>query len=198
MGLTQEVENLPALTSVQDEVNGITTQTGLKGKAYLDDAFTRVALTGALNQEYNVLHLATHFVFAPGRPDASRLFLGDRSTLYLSDIAREKLNFKRFALVTFSACESGLGGGLDVDGREMESLGALVQLQGAQAVMATLWKVEDTSTADLMKNFYRARHDDKLGKAAALRSAQLKFINRGGVRSRPYYWAPFVLMGDWR
>lgn len=198
MGLTQKVEDLPALTSVKDEVNAITTQTGLKGKAYLDDAFTRPALTGALNQDYTVLHLATHFVFAPGRPDASRLFLGDRSALYLSDIAREKLNFSRFALVTFSACESGLGGGLDVDGREMESLGALVQLQGAQAVMATLWKVEDSSTAKLMKHFYSARHADQLGKAQALRSAQLKFIKGGGVLSRPYYWAPFVLMGDWR
>lgn len=80
----------------------------------------------------------------------------------------------------------------------MESLGALVQLQGAQAVMATLWKVEDNSTAKLMQNFYSARHNDKLGKAQALRAAQLKFIKTGGVLSHPYYWAPFVLMGDWR
>jgi CHAT domain-containing protein len=126
------------------------------------------------------------------------LILGDRSALYLSDIARERLDFNRFALVTFAACESGLGGGLDIDGREMESLGALVQLQGAQAVIATLWKVKDSSTAELIENFYRARHDDKLGKAAALRSAQLKYINSGGIKSSPYYWAPFVLMGDWR
>lgn len=199
MGLTRAVENLPALTAVREELNAITLKSGLKGTAYLDDAFTRAVLTRALGQNFNVLHLASHFVFVAGRPEASRIFLGDRSALYLGDIARENLRFDRFALVTFSACESGLGGGLDADGRDMESLGALVQNQGAQTVMATLWKVEDTSTATLMETFYRAHHDNNLGKSEALRAAQMKFIKRGaGVLGHPYYWAPFVLMGDWR
>ena len=70
--------------------------------------------------------------------------------------------------------------------------------------MATLWKVEDSATATLMKNFYLVRHDDKLGKAAALRNAQLEFISRkkrwweSKTLSHPYYCAPFVLMGNWR
>jgi len=201
MGLTRAVENLPALTNVDDEVLAVATKSGLKGKIYLDDAFTLEVLTQSLIQNFNVLHLASHFEFVAGRPDASRLFLGDRSSLYLGDIARENMRFDKFSLVTFSACETGLGGGLDADGRDMESLGALVQNQGAGAVMATLWKVEDSSTASLMETFYRVRHEDKLHKAAALRKAQLKFIKRGGGRSvlaHPYYWAPFVLMGDWR
>jgi CHAT domain-containing protein len=204
MGLTRATENLPALTSVSKELNAIIRLTGRQGALYLDDNFTRVVLQRTLAEDFNVLHLASHFVFIAGRPEASRLILGDLSSLYLGDIARDQLRFDHFALVTFSACESGLGGGLDADGAEMESLGALVQNQGAQAVMATLWKVEDSSTAELMKTFYQARHDNNLGKAAALRNAQLELISRkthwweSKVVSHPYYWAPFVLMGDWR
>ena len=201
MGLSLPVENLPALTNVREELLAVAIGSGMQGKTYLDEAFTRVVLTDSLNQNFNVLHLASHFIFVAGRPDASRLFLGDKSSLYLGDIAREDMRFDKFSLVTFSACETGLGGGLDADGRDMESLGALVQNQGARAVMATLWKVEDSSTATLMKTFYRVRHENKLPKAAALRKAQLKFIKRGGGKSvlaHPYYWAPFILMGDWR
>ncbi|VAW99569.1 hypothetical protein MNBD_GAMMA21-682, partial [hydrothermal vent metagenome] len=201
MGLSLPVENLPALTNVREELDAVATKSGMNGKSYLNEAFTRVVLKDALRKNYNVLHLASHFEFVAGRPDASRFFLGDKSSLYLGDIAREDMRFDNFSLVTFSACETGLGGGLDADGRDMESLGALVQNQGARAVMATLWKVEDSSTASLMEMFYRVRHNNKLAKAASLRKAQLKFIKRGGGKSvlaHPYYWAPFVLMGDWR
>ena len=198
MGFTQAVENFPALTNVKDEIYAVSHKSGLNGKMYLDNDFNKKRLVNSLSKGYTVLHLASHFEFIPGRPDASRLFLGDKSSLYLGDIARENLRFDRFDLVTFSACETGLGGGGVSDGSEMESLGALVQIQGAKSVMASLWKVEDSSTATLMERFYRFHHDKNIGKAAALRLAQLKFIKRGeGVLGHPYYWAPFVLMGDW-
>ena len=83
----------------------------------------------------------------------------------------------------------------------MESLGALVQNQGARAVMATLWKVEDSSTATLMELFYRYYNEGNITKAQALRKAQLRLIKGkacGQTCARPYYWGPFVLMGDWR
>ena len=79
MGLSRAVEDLPALTAVPEELDAVTTKSGLKGTSYLDDAFTRATLTRTLGQDFNVLHVASHFVFVPGRPDASRLFLGDRS-----------------------------------------------------------------------------------------------------------------------
>ena len=133
MGLTRAIEDpkLPALPSVRDELNVITTKTGWEGTIYLDNDFTHTSLISVLNQSFNVLHIASHFEFVAGKPAASRLFLGDRSSLYLSNIASEQMHFDHFALVTFSACESSLGGGLDADGSEMESLGALVQIQGA-------------------------------------------------------------------
>ncbi len=199
MGLTRAVEQFPALTNVRDELQAVTKKSGLNGTMYLDDEFTRQVFTSSLTKNFNVLHVASHFEFVAGRADVSRLFLGDRSSLYLADIVRENMRFDKFSLVTFSACETGLGGGLDADGREMESLGALVQNQGASAVLATLWKVEDSSTASLMEVFYRLHKQNNLSKAQALRMAQLKFVKRGkGVLGHPYYWAPFILMGDWR
>lgn len=202
MGLSQAVDKFPALSMVPDELTAVAVTSGIKGKTYLDEAFTRVVLKNALKQDFTILHLASHFEFVSGRADASRFFLGDKSSLYLGDIVRENLRFDNFSLVTFSACETGLGGGLDADGSEMESLGALVQNQGARAVMATLWKVADKSTSEFMSLFYRYYHELKISKAEALRKTQLKFIKAksSGRRawSRPYFWAPFVLMGDWR
>lgn len=204
MGFTRSIEeeNLPALVAARDEVRAVALKSGMPGRSYIDDEFTRAVLDRALGSSFNVLHLATHFKFTPGRPDASRLYLGDGTTLTLADIARERLRFDRFALVALSACESGVGGGLDADGRELESLGALVQNQGAHAVIATLWKINDNSTAEWMKQFYKHRVIRRLSKAQALRTAQLSFIEaprgRNPSRTHPYYWAPFLLMGDWR
>ena len=114
------------------------------------------------------------------------------------------MRFDNFDLVNFSACETAVGGGKDEYGQELESLGAKVLQQGAGAVMATLWKVADKSTPRLMQAFYKARGDSALNKAQALRQAQLAFIS-GDIRftqektwDHPYYWAPFVLMGNWR
>ena len=128
--------------------------------------------------------------------------------------------------MTLSACQTGVGGGKDANGREIEGLGVLAQKQGAKGVIATLWPVADTSTAQLMQSFYRLREEQKLTKAEALRQAQLALLSgrvgaggtaeRGGrVRTadgqqavafvpdpnapfaHPYYWAPFILMGNW-
>ncbi len=196
MGMSESVDGLPALASVHDEIRNIVSE---RGDAYLDARFSRAALSSVLTANYNVLHLASHFVFRPGRPEASWLYLGDKSRLTLADIAREKLDFQRFELVTLSACETGQGGGRDATGSEVESLGARAQIQGAGAVMATLWKVADASTSAMMQRFYlRSDGGQTLNKAQALRNAQLSML-RGDARwQHPYYWAPFVLMGNWR
>ena len=83
------------------------------------------------------------------------------------------------------------------NGAEIENFGALVQRQGAKSVMATLWPVIDESTSLFMKRFYQLREQNKLTKAEALRQAQLSMITSGDKFAHPYYWAPFVLMGNW-
>ena len=128
-------------------------------------------------------------------------------------------------LLTLSACDTAVGGE-GADGREVEGFAVLAQRQGAKAVVATLWAVADESTALLMREFYRLRMSDPaLTKAEALRRAQLGLLtgqirgnssaDRGakvnrGVEGRPfdqdpqrpyahpYFWAPFLLMGNWK
>jgi CHAT domain-containing protein len=206
MGLSEPVEDLPALVAVPDELRGVVRGPGRSGDAWLNGAFDRARLVGTLGGErsaYNVLHVASHFVLQPGVPAQSRLYLGDKSRLTLADIAREDLRFGHFELVTFSACETARGGGRDATGQEMESLSAKTQNQGAQAVLATLWKVDDASTAAFMQRFYASRGERRLNKAQALRAVQLAMIERRlqgaqGDWSAPFHWAPFVLMGNWR
>jgi len=126
--------------------------------------------------------------------------------------------------MTLSACDTAMGGA-KATGREIEGFGALAQRKGAKAVLATLWPVMDRSTGIFMQNLYRLRQEKNLSKAEALQEAQLLFI-RGQVGSEktheksqrgegaeaekkafipdseapyahPYYWAPFILMGNW-
>jgi len=198
LGSSRAVENLPALPSVQEELESITGVNGISGDFYLNEAFTHGRFIDSLKSSYNVLHLASHFKFVSGRPELSRFYLGDLSTLTLDDIVRQSLRFDRFKLVTFSACDSALGGDAEGDKSDVDSLGAVVQMQGAQSVMAALWKVDDVNTAELMKAFYGAMGHKRNGRAQALRAAQLQFIKQAeGAQSKPYYWAPFVMMGDW-
>ena len=97
-----------------------------------------------------------------------------------------------------------MGGGSDANGLEIEGFGALAQKQGAKSVIATLWNVADQSTGILMQNLYRIREQTKgITKVEALREAQLGFIhsatNPGPEQaySHPFFWAPFILMGNW-
>jgi CHAT domain-containing protein/Tfp pilus assembly protein PilF len=127
-------------------------------------------------------------------------------------------------LLTLSACETGMSGNTG-DGREVDGLGTTAQLKGAKAVISSLWEVDDASTGALMADFYKRWADGagKVAKVDALRAAQMdllrnKIAPQSGAAGRgfstegsspaapasstsyahPYYWAPFVLMGNWR
>jgi CHAT domain-containing protein len=109
-------------------------------------------------------------------------------------------------LLTLSACNTALG--MKGDGREVDGLGILAQRKGAKAVMATLWSVYDPSTIALMRNFYRDwTSGTAVSKAEALRRAQVAFLRGSGeafeqgtrtTYAHPYYWAPFILIGNWQ
>jgi hypothetical protein len=112
--------------------------------------------------------------------------------------------FANVELLTLSACNTAMRG-MKADGREVESLGVMAQRKGAKAVIATLWPVADESTRQLMQEFYRlhATHPD-LSKAEALQRAQVALLGRAhdsqnfSQFSHPYFWAPFVLIGNWK
>ena len=147
--------------------------------------------------------------------------LGDGHGLTLEKVLQTPNLFSGVDLLALSACETGVGQ-KDEEGKEVEGFGVLAQRKGAKAVLATLWPVADESTANLMSAFYRLRETQSLNKAEALRQAQLQMLRGAtgqaqearGVAStttlpkyeadtnkpyaHPYYWAPFILIGNWK
>jgi CHAT domain-containing protein len=228
LGVTKAHPGAEPLPWAGIELNDIAGPKGiLNGKVMLDSAFSEAALRDGLDQAYPIIHVASHFRFAPGSMDESVLLLGDGSLMTLAQI-KNNLNFNGVELLTLSACETAVGDdGVAHHGIEVEGLGAIAQQAGAKAVLATLWSVADSSTALLMRTLYAAHRDDHVTKAEALRYSQLALLH-GSVRAdpaqqgtrglkriatpatggsfkadpnapfaHPYFWAPFILMGNW-
>jgi CHAT domain-containing protein len=204
LGVTKPHAGFTALPSVQDELSSIirderlTRDRGavLAGKVLFDDAFTEDSMRAELRQRYPVVHIASHFQFHPGNEADSFLLLGDGRRLTLAEVKRAQNLFSGVDLLTLSACDTATGD-VGADGKEVEGFGMLAQRQGAKAVVASLWPVADDSTRLLMQEFYRLRNARRLAKVEALRQAQLGLLRKGDYR-HPYFWAPFVLIGNWR
>ncbi len=202
LGLTKAISDFPALPAVRSEINNIIkihprAKTGvLPGKVYLDEEFNAERLRTVAQGNFDLLHIASHFRFSPGTEVNSYLLLGDGKQLTLGDLRTKNFRFDQVDLLTLSACDTGLGGGRDENGSEIEGFGVIAQQQGAKAVLATLWPVADGSTAELMTDLYYRRQNLVLNKAEALRQSQEVMLQ--GRYSHPFYWAPFILMGNWK
>ena len=150
--------------------------------------------------QYAILHFATHGFFNPDRPEDSRLVLStltrDGKTVdgfvRLQDIYSLRAPVD---LVVLSACETGLG--KDIRGEGLVGLTRGFMYAGATSVVASLWKVEDESTAELMKRFYVEMLKNRKTPAEALRAAQ-NSIRQEPQWSAPHYWAGFTLQGEYR
>jgi len=147
---------------------------------------------------YGILHLATHGYFNKINPLFSALELEPDQTedgrLEVHEILDLRLNA---ALVTLSACDTALGSGYFAEapaGDEFIGLSRAFLHAGSRAVLASLWEVNDRSTLELMRSFYRALPQS--GRAKGLAEAQRAMLRAGGRYAHPYYWAPFVLVGD--
>lgn len=206
MGVSRPMPGQPALPGVAREVcaivdgpvQGLAAGDGecpahggiVPGTGWLNDRFTwqRLAHSAAAGDGRGLLHVGTHFDLRPGNIGRSTLLLGDGSRVALDTLSQ--LDFTGQALVTLSACETGLGGGTAADGREVEGLNLLILRRGARAVLATLWRVDDDSTSFLMRAFYRelARTDA----AEALRRAQAA-VRAQPRWAQPSHWAAFYV-----
>jgi CHAT domain-containing protein/tetratricopeptide (TPR) repeat protein len=202
LGVTRAMGAFSALPAVKSEMsrivkvgNGVT---GLfPGELYLDEAFNAERLRDVGKRKFELLHVASHFQFSPGTESNSFLLLGDGQQLSLGDIRTQNYRFDNVDLLTLSACDTGLGGGRDEKGIEIEGFGVIAQQQGAKAVLATLWPVADQSTATLITDMYRRRQSEGLSKIEALRRAQVALMLQPKY-AHPFYWAPFILMGNWK
>lgn len=167
------------------------------------DANRESVANGALSGARYV-HFATHGTIDTEHPQLSSLVLSlmDRNGrpdrdgyLRLHDIYG--LDLHDADLVVLSACETALG--REVRGEGLVGLTRGFLYAGAERVVASLWRVQDVATADLMQRFYRGLLEEGCTPADALRRAQLETRRSNqGSRAFPYYWAGFVLQGEWR
>ncbi|MDX6304594.1 MAG: hypothetical protein QOI77_1563 [Blastocatellia bacterium] len=161
---------------------------------------SREKLESADLSKYAILHFATHGILDPKRPEKSGIVLSmvDRNGqpqdgfVGLQQIygLRAPVN-----LVVLSACRTGLG--KEVRGEGLIGLTRGFMYAGASSVMASLWKVEDKATAELMKRFYTNMLQRGMTPTAALRSAQNSIRQEPQWRA-PYYWAAFTIQGEYR
>jgi CHAT domain-containing protein/tetratricopeptide (TPR) repeat protein len=200
----------------------------IAGRSLFDEEFTEKSLKERLSQRFKVIHIASHFSFRPGDMTRSFLLLGDGTALTMDKFKTSpQLKFTGVDLLTLSACDTAVSEP-DADGKEVESFAVIAQQNGAKAVLATLWPVADQSTAAFMAEFYKLKDGKAdISKAEAIRQVQKAMIDGrmraiggpGGCRaenfgstakpagfkcdpsapfSHPYFWSPFVLIGNWR
>lgn len=149
---------------------------------------------------YRIIHFATHGLLNSERPELSGLVLslvdenGKAQDGFLR--MREIFNLRLPAdLVVLSACQTALG--KETRGEGLVGLARGFIYAGADRVVASLWQVDDLATAQLMKSFYRGLLQDRKRPAAALRAAQLEML-RQKRWSSPYFWAGFIMQGEYK
>jgi len=163
------------------------------------DASRDLVMSGRLSR-YRILHFATHAVQRTDQSELSALVFSRFDPqghpvdgyLRVPDLAELDLPAD---LVVLSACDTALG--RQTPGEELAGLAQAFLTAGAPRVLASLWQVEDQSTAALMNQLYRRLLIDHLPPGRALREAQLAIRAQPQWRS-PRYWAGFVLLGDWQ
>ncbi|MDQ3919551.1 MAG: CHAT domain-containing protein, partial [Acidobacteriota bacterium] len=206
VGVSKARGQFPALPDVPQELRSIFRDEGvtpdargvIAGRIFLDESFTEETFFSQLRQRYPVVHIASHFRFQPGNVTNSFLLLGDGEELSLARVRGAPNIFGGVDLLVLSACETATTGE-DADGKEVEGFAVLAQQRGARSVLASLWPVADKSTPLLMEKFYQLRAaTPSITKAEAVRAAQLSLLRDNPSFSHPYYWAPFILIGNWR
>ena len=164
----------------------------LKGEEASKDRF--IDLCG----EYRFIHVATHGILNAD-PRFSYLVFAPKGggNLTVREILGLSGRFKLSSLITLSACNTAVEKDLEEAGIELMTLSNAFKVAGVPSIVASLWEIADVSTALLMRDYYKHLKMDQMSKIEALRRAQISMINHSSY-AHPYYWAPFVLMGEWR
>lgn len=185
----RKVLALPGVDEEVDSIGRIVRSTSMLNAPFTIDAFRREAESGA----YRFVHIASHGVFGGSAAASFMLAYDDLLTL---DGLQSLLNTEGFRtspieLLSLSACETAEG-----DDRSPLGLSGAAIKARAKSVLGSLWPVEDTSARKTMEGFYGALAAPGRSKAQALRQSQLDLL-RSAEFSHPFFWAPFVLIGNW-
>ncbi|MEM9089340.1 MAG: CHAT domain-containing protein [Cyanobacteria bacterium P01_F01_bin.53] len=191
-GLSESVRDRPALVGVEAEVAHIDAL--MDAQVLLNETFTSDALLAQVKRRsFEVVHLATHAQF--GATDAQTFietWNGRLQINQLRQLLRQQDNRGLPpALLILSACDTAQGNDKAVLG-----LAGLAVRSGAQSTLATLWSVNDQATAIFIQQFYDGLIRQGLTSAQSIRYAQQQLMHMPAFQ-HPYYWAPFVLVGDW-
>ena len=186
-----EGKEFPQLENVPRELKEIKSEVS-KSEELLNQQFTETNLQNKLQTvSFTVVHLATHGEFSS---DAEKTFILTWDKLVkvkeFDNLLRvsDKDSFSGIELLVLSACQTAEG-----DKRAALGLAGIAMRAGVRSTLATLWSIDDRSTADVMSEFYRQLKVG-LNKAEALQRAQLAVFAK---EKAPYFWAPYVLVGNW-
>lgn len=189
-GISESVFDFPALPSVTSELAGIAGM--YDGTTLMNSAFKINALKTSIDTKpYSIIHLATHGEFAG---DIDNMFILAYDGLIKFDqldrfIRVTKYKDTPLELLTLSACKTAAG-----DDRAVLGLAGIAVKAGAKSTMATLWEIDDKATSELIIEFYRQLKTAGISKSQALQNAQVKLMQQ---YPNPYYWSPFLMVGNW-
>ena len=163
----------------------------------LNEKFTEASLRQALQEEdYSIIHMATHGEFG-AEPQDTFLVTGDKEKLTigaLEQALRSSGGGQQVDILTLTACKTAVG-----DTRATLGLAGVAVQAGARSAVASLWSINDLSTATIVNSFYKALKRPELSKAEALQEAQVSALRSNNpALSKPGFWAPFLLIGDWQ
>lgn len=193
-GLSEARPGFSALPAVKVELNEI--QSLVPGEVLLNQKFTKTSIQKAIDTvAFPVVHLATHGRFSSKAQNTFILTWDDRINVNDLNNLLQTTDLRRanpIELLVLSACETARG-----DNRAALGLAGVAVKAGARSTLATLWIVDDQVTAALMGRFYQELASAAVTKAEALRRAQKLILQDPKYRQQPYYWAPYVLVGNW-
>ncbi|MEH2214363.1 CHAT domain-containing protein [Nostoc sp.] len=191
-GFQQQFPPLPEIKAEFDSISqAIASTTQL-----LDRDFNSKNLESKVNTvPFNVLHLATHGQFSSSVENT--FILADDGPINVTQFdsllrRRDQTRSEALEMLVLSACQTATG-----DNRATLGLAGASVKAGARSTLASLWHISDKSTAILIGEFYRELVKNEVTKAEALRRAQVKLLKDYPNYSRPGYWAPYVLVGNW-
>ncbi|MEH2107036.1 CHAT domain-containing protein [Nostoc sp.] len=190
-------EGLGAIANVAVELEGIK-ENIQRNQTLENQEFIKKNIQIKINKTpFNILHLATHGKFSSNPEQTYILDWNERIKVKdLDNLLR--LNYQRSAnpieLLILSACETATG-----DKRAALGLAGIAIRAGARTTLASLWQINDASTAEFMIKFYQELNREQITKVEALRNTQIAFLQKSAHRdyNRPYHWSAFILVGNW-
>ncbi|AFY43994.1 CHAT domain-containing protein [Nostoc sp. PCC 7107] len=196
-GLTQpppDFPNFAPLPAIKLEVKSIS-NAGVATTNLLDQQFTSTALEKQVNSfPFNVVHLATHGQFSSRAEETFILAADGPINVKQFDSllrSRDETQAQAVELLVLSACQTATG-----DKRAALGLAGTAIRAGARSTLASLWQIDDESTALFVGEFYQELKKGNISKAQALRLAQLKILQHPNYRA-PSFWSAYVLIGNW-